>query len=47
MVLKVVAALKQGVNSALTCHCVTVPLVAHGDSKEMCANVCFIPLYFP
>lgn len=42
-----VGALKQDVNSALTCLCVTVPLVVHGDSKEMCADVHFVPLYFP
>lgn len=47
MVLEVLVALKQDVNSALTCLYVTVPLVVHGDSKEMCANVHFVPLYFP
>lgn len=26
------------------CDC---SLVVHGDSKEMCANVHFVPLYFP
>lgn len=43
MVLEVVAALKQDVNSALTCLSVTVPLVVHANSKEMCANVHFVP----
>lgn len=47
MVLEVVAALKQDVNSALSCLCVTVSLVVHRASKEMCANVPFVPLYFP
>lgn len=47
MVLEVVAALEQSVNSALICLCVTVPLVVHRDSKEMCANVHFVPLYLP
>lgn len=47
MVLEVVAALKQDMNSAFTCLCVTVPVVVHRASTEMCANVQFVPLYFP
>lgn len=47
MVLEVLVAVKQDVNSAVTCLYVTVPLVVHGGSKEMYANVHFVPLYFP
>lgn len=47
MVLEVLVALKQDVNSALTCLCGTAPLVVHGDSKEMRANVHFCSLVLP